>query len=65
MDTMKQRLAEQWEEVMAGVRDGLLAGGTLKEITQEAAAYGMKPEDVVQIRDGLNERQQKQEELER
>jgi hypothetical protein len=46
-----QRLfAEQREEVLAAVADGLRAGGLFKEIMREAGVYGVKPEEVADIR---------------
>jgi len=42
--------AEQKEEALAGVVDGLEAGGTLKDVTRDAATYGVKPEVVANLR---------------
>lgn len=38
--------AEQREEALVGVGDGLRAGASLKEVMREAMAYGVKPEEV-------------------
>ncbi|MBP3955474.1 hypothetical protein J8F10_09290 [Gemmata sp. G18] len=50
MKDFKKALAEQREEALAGVADGLRAGGTFKDVMRDAAAYGVKPEAVAAIR---------------
>lgn len=47
--------AEQQEEIRTGIADGLRHGGSFRQIMQEAATYGVKPEEVAAIRHGLDE----------
>jgi hypothetical protein len=47
--------AEQQEEIRTGIADGLRHGGTFRQIMQEAATYGVKPEEVAAIREQVRE----------
>jgi len=51
-------VAEQWEEVMAGVESGLRAGVSFKDIMREAGVYGVKPEEVAEIRKRVEQEQE-------
>lgn len=47
---LAREAAEQREEVRAGIGDGLRFGGSFRQVMQEAAVYGIKPEEVEAIR---------------
>lgn len=42
--------AEQREDIRGAIADGLRMGAKLSQIVEEAAAYGVKPEEVLEIR---------------
>ena len=56
LDQLRQgaaMLAEQREDAMVGIADGLRAGGTFKNVMRDAATFGIKPAEVAAIRDKL------------
>lgn len=59
MKDVKQLLAEQREEALTGIADGLRAGGVFKDIMRDAATYGVKPEQSASFKELLHDEEQR------